>query len=103
MEELESKIIELSKEFNSKKIKKIEVEDNPLKGIKFCITGSFSQNRDELKKALEAKGAKFVSGVSKNIDVLYCGEKAGSKLTKAQNLGIKIVKEEELLKLLEAK
>lgn len=97
------KIIELAKEFNFKKTEKVEIEDNPLKGIKFCITGSFSQSRDELKKSLEAKGAKFVSGVSKNIDVLYCGEKAGSKLTKAQNLGIKIVNEEELLKLLEVK
>lgn len=77
--------------------KKIEVVDNPLNGLKFCITGSFSQSRDVLKEKLEAKGAKFVSGVSKNIDVLFCGEKAGSKLTKAQNLGIKIIYENELM------
>jgi DNA ligase (NAD+) len=77
------------------------VVDNPLNGLKFCITGSFSQSRDVLKEKLEAKGAKFVSGVSKNIDVLFCGEKAGSKLTKAQSLGVKVVYEYELMKMLE--
>lgn len=74
--------------------------DNSLSGIKFCITGSFSQPRDELKKRLEAKGAKFVSSVSKNLDVLFAGDKAGSKLTKAQQLGIRIADEAELMKML---
>ena len=76
--------------------------DNSLNGLKFCITGSFSQPREELKKKLESKGAKFISSVSKNLDVLFAGEKAGSKLTKAQQLGVKISNEEELMKLLEA-
>ena len=75
--------------------------DNSLNGIKFCITGSFSQPRDELKKHLEAKGAKFVSSVSKNLDVLFCGAKAGNKLTKAQQLGIRVAGEDELMKMLE--
>lgn len=74
--------------------------DNSLNGLKFCITGSFSQPRDELKKRLEAKGAKFVSSVSKNLDVLFAGDKSGSKLTKAQQLGIKIADEAELIKML---
>ena len=77
-----------------------EVVDNPLNGVKFCITGSFSQSRDKLKEQLEAKGAKFVSSVSKNLDVLYCGDKAGSKLTKAQSLGVRVVYEDELIQLL---
>jgi DNA ligase (NAD+) len=51
-----------------------------------------------LKQKLESKGAKFVSGVSKNLDVLYCGDKAGSKLTKAQGLGVRIAYEDELMK-----
>ena len=79
---------------------KVEVKDNPLNGIKFCITGSFSQSRDKLREQLEDKGAKFVSGVSKNLDILFCGEKAGSKLTKAQNLGVRVAYEDELMKLL---
>ena len=75
--------------------------DSSLSGLKFCITGSFPQPRDELKKRLEAKGAKFVSSVSKNLDVLFCGDKAGSKLTKAQQLGVRVAGEDELMKMLE--
>lgn len=74
--------------------------DNSLDGLKFCITGSFSQSRDELKKQLEAKGAKFVSSVSKNLDVLFAGDKAGSKLTKAQQLDVKVMNEDELMNML---
>ena len=74
--------------------------DNSLDGLKFCITGSFSQSRDRLKKALEDRGAKFIGSVSKNIDILFAGEKAGSKLTKAQQLGIKVANEEELMNIL---
>ena len=77
------------------------IVDNPLNGLKFCITGSFSQSRDALKEKLEAKGAKFVSSVSKSLDVLFCGDKAGSKLTKAQNVGVKVAYEDELMKMLE--
>lgn len=74
--------------------------DNSLSGLKFCITGMFSQSRDELKAILESKGAKFISSVSKNLDVLFIGDKAGSKLAKAQQLGIKIADENELMKIL---
>ena len=74
--------------------------DNSLENLKFCITGSFSQSRDSLRKALEDRGAKFVSSVSKNLDVLFAGEKAGSKLTKAQQLGVRVANEEELMKML---
>lgn len=74
--------------------------DNSLDGLKFCITGSFSQSRDGLKKQLEDRGAKFVSSVSKNLDILFTGDKAGSKLTKAQQLGVKVANEEELIKML---
>ena len=75
-------------------------KDDSLSGLKFCITGSFSQSRDGLKKALEDRGAKFISSVSKNLDVLFAGEKAGSKLTKAQQLGVRVANEEELMNML---
>ena len=91
-------IYSLSKEMNF--IVKEEATDNSLEGLKFCITGSFSQSRDGLKKQLEDKGAKFVSSVSKNLDVLFAGEKAGSKLAKAQQLGVKVANEDELMKML---
>lgn len=74
--------------------------DSSLSGLKFCITGSFSQPRDKLKKCLEAKGAKFVSYVSKNLDVLFVGDKAGSKLTKAQSLGVRVAYEDELMNMI---
>lgn len=91
-------INELALEMRFIKHESKEVVDNPLNGIKFCITGSFSQSRDILKQRLEEKGAKFVSSVSKNLDVLYCGDKAGSKLTKAQSLGVRVAYEDELMK-----
>ena len=92
-------VYSLSKEINF--VLPEEHSNKSLEGLKFCITGSFSQPRDSLKKALEERGAKFVSSISKNLDVLFAGEKAGSKLTKAQQLGIKIANENELMKILE--
>ena len=74
--------------------------DTTLNGLKFCISGTFSQSRDVLKQKLEAKGAKFVSSVSKNLDVLFAGAKAGSKLAKARQLGVKVADEDELMKML---
>ena len=90
---------ELAKEMNF--IVEEKSTDNSLDGLKFCITGSFSQSRDELKKQLESKGAKFISSVSKNLDILFAGEKAGSKITKAQQLGVRVADENELMKMLE--
>lgn len=91
-------IDELAKEMNF--VVPEKSNDNSLEGLKFCITGSFSRSRDDYKKALEARGAKFVSSVSKNLDVLFAGDKAGSKLAKAQSLGVKVSYENELIKLI---
>jgi DNA ligase (NAD+) len=93
-----SEIRELAKEMNF--IVEEKSTDNSLDGIKFCITGSFSQPRDGLKKQLESRGAKFISSVSKNLDILFAGEKAGSKLTKAQQLGVRVANEDELMEML---
>lgn len=65
------------------------------------ITGTFeSFGRDELSSLLREKGAKVTSSVSKNTDMVLCGEKAGSKLDKAKALGVRVVLEDELLSLL---
>ncbi|MDD3144576.1 MAG: NAD-dependent DNA ligase LigA [Candidatus Gracilibacteria bacterium] len=57
-----------------------------------CITGSFEGfSRDELAKKLEEVGGKFITSVSKNTDFLLAGEKAGSKLEKANSLGVKVI------------
>ena len=73
--------------------------DSPVSGKKFCITGSFSESRDILKGKLEAKGGIWVGGVSKKLDILFCGEKAGSKLDKAKECGVKIIFEPELMEI----
>ena len=92
---------ELSLEMNFILPEEYHSGDASLRGLKFCITGSFSQSRDILKKQLENRGAKFVSSVSKNLDILFAGDNAGSKLTKAHQLGVRVADEEELIKLLE--
>jgi DNA ligase (NAD+) len=62
-----------------------------------CITGTFeSFTRDELKQKIESEGGIVVSQISSNTDILLVGAKAGSKLQKAQSLGIKIITEKEL-------
>lgn len=76
--------------------------DSPFSGKTVVITGSFEAfGRDALKKKLEALGAKVTGSVSKKTDLVIAGEKAGSKLDKAQELGIDILSDEaELLRLL---
>ena len=66
----------------------------------FCITGTFAESREVLKKKIEALGGIFVSSVSKNTDILFVGDKAGSKLDKAEKLGVTIYNEEELMEIL---
>lgn len=66
------------------------------------LTGTLVHfKRDELKELLEAKMANVINSVSKKTDFIIAGEKAGSKLTKAKELNITILSEEELIKYLE--
>ena len=66
------------------------------------VTGTLERyKRDEIKELLDNLGANVVSSVSKKLDFLIVGTDPGSKLEKAQNLGIRIIYEEELLSLLE--
>ena len=68
---------------------------NKLDGYTFVITGTLpSLSRDEASALIKSNGGKVTSSVSKKTDFLLCGEDAGSKLTKAQALGIKIIDEE---------
>ena len=84
---------------------KPEVPDNSeqgdsLKGLSFVLTGTLSRPRGEIKKELESLGARVSSAVSKKTDYLVAGESAGSKLDKAESLGVKVINEEELAALL---
>jgi len=76
-------------------------ESLPLAGQTFVITGTLhSMTRDEAKAKLLALGANVSESVSKKTSCLVAGEKAGSKLAKAQTLGVKIFSEAEFLHLL---
>ena len=71
-------------------------QDSKFSGKTFVITGTLSKAREEYKELLESLGAKVSGSISKKTDFLLCGENAGSKLAKAQELGIKIVSEAEI-------
>jgi DNA ligase (NAD+) len=77
--------------------------DSPFAGKTIVLTGSLSQmSRDDAKAALLALGAKVAGSVSKKTDLVIAGEAAGSKLAKAQELGIEVIDEAEMIRLLGA-
>ncbi len=74
----------------------------PLAGMTFVLTGTLSTlKRDQAQSMIEAAGGKVAGSVSKKTSYLVAGEEAGSKLAKAEELGIPILDEPGLLKLLE--
>ncbi|NIZ06320.1 NAD-dependent DNA ligase LigA [Pseudoalteromonas sp. HF66] len=73
----------------------------PLAGLTYVLTGTLSElNRNDAKARLQTLGAKVSGSVSAKTDALIAGEKAGSKLTKAQDLGIDVLTEADLIALL---
>jgi len=75
--------------------------DSIFSGKTICITGSFEMgSREDIQKRIEALGGKFTGSVSKKTDILLAGEKCGSKLEKAQQCGVRIINEPELVGLL---
>lgn len=79
---------------------KEEVIDSAFSGKTVVLTGAMSHSRDEVKNILERLGAKVSSSVSKKTDYVIYGEDAGSKLSKAMELGVKTLSEVELEKML---
>lgn len=79
-----------------------ELAESPFFGKTVVLTGTLStMTRDEAAKLLEARGAKVSGSVSKKTDFVVAGENAGSKLTKAQELGIAVIDDEtELARML---
>lgn len=75
-------------------------ESGPLAGKTLVVTGTLTKyTRDEIEGLIAQHGGRAASSVSKNTDYLVAGAKAGSKLTKAQELGVKVLSEEEFEKL----
>ncbi len=74
-----------------------------LSGLTLVITGTLpSMGRTQMEELVKKYGGKVSGSVSKNTDYLIAGENAGSKLIKAQQLGVKVLSEDELLEMLES-
>lgn len=82
--------------------KKKEMGQDILKGAKFVVTGTLpSLKRDEVKELIEKNGGSVTGSVSKKTDYVLAGENPGSKYDKAVELGVKIITEEEFLKMID--
>ena len=75
-------------------------KSDELLGKTFVLTGTLTgMTRDEASDMIKARGGKVSSSVSSKTDYVLAGEAAGSKLTKAQNLGVKIIDKEAFLEM----
>ena len=93
-------VLELSRQLHiSPELKSKSV--GHLNGSTFCITGTLTIPRKEIMFLIKSNGGKVVTSVSKNLTYLISGESSGSKLESAKNLGVTIITEDELVKLLE--
>jgi len=90
------KVLKLFKVVQPTVEEKKEIEENPFKGKTVVLTGTMSESRRKIKERLEGLGAKVSGSVSKKTDYVIYGEDAGSKLTKAESLGVKTLTEEKM-------
>ena len=80
----------------------LEFSDHPLFGKKMLFTGTLSQmTREQAAAKAKLCGANIVTSISKKTDILVAGSDPGSKVVKAQNLGVTIIDEQEFIKILE--
>jgi DNA ligase (NAD+) len=79
----------------------ITVSSGKFEGMTFCITGTLTQPRKVIQLMVKAAGGKVVGSISSKLDVLIAGENAGTKLAKAESLGITVWGEELLNQALE--
>ena len=78
-----------------------QVTNDLVSGKTFVLTGTLpTMGREEAKALLLAQGAKVAGSVSKKTSYVVAGAEAGSKLEKAQSLGVAVIDEEQMLKLL---
>ena len=91
-------IIERLKSYGVNVFYEKKQKDNRFEGKTFVLTGTLpTLKRAEAKEIIESYGGKASGSVSKKTDYVLAGDEAGSKLTKAENLGIKIISEDEFL------
>jgi len=77
--------------------------ERPLEGLTFVLTGTLSRPREKVAGVLEEAGARVADSVSRRTSFVVAGAEAGSKLAKARELGVKVLDEKGLGKLLAKK
>ena len=78
-----------------------DVKSDKLAGLTFVITGTLpDMTRDEAKTLIEQNGGKCSGAVSKKTSYVLAGEEAGSKLTKAQQLGVTVISQQQLIEMI---
>lgn len=100
-EERNVKMIEELKELGVNPVSKVKPKSNKLAGKTFVLTGTLqNMTRDEASAIIKSHGGKTSSSVSKKTSYVLAGENAGSKLDKAQNLGVIILTEDDFLEMI---
>lgn len=94
------KIEELIELIHPKSPEKKEVQNSPLAGKTVVLTGAMSKPRGEIKELLESLGAHVTNSVSKKTDYVFYGKDPGSKYEKAKKLGVPLLSEEEMWKMI---
>src|SRR5205823_12522445 len=90
----------LQKHPELEKAPSVDLSSGPLAGKSFVLTGTLPNlKREEAAAKIEAAGGKVSGSVSKKTDYVVAGEEAGSKLEKAQKLGVKVIDEAELVRM----
>lgn len=91
----------LGVEISNPEFEQADLENRPLEGLTFVITGTMPKSRKDVAELIEKAGGHASGSVSKNTDYLVAGESPGSKLGKARYLGVKTISYDQLIKMLD--
>lgn len=96
-----TELIERLKSYGVNTVYQSDVKSDKLAGLTFVITGTLpDMTRDEAKTRIEQNGGKCSGSVSKKTSYVLAGEEAGSKLTKAQQLGVTVISQQQLIEMI---
>lgn len=96
-----TELIERLKSYGVNTVYQSNVKSDKLAGLTFVITGTLpDMTRDEAKTLIEQNGGKCSGSVSKKTSYVLAGEEAGSKLTKAQQLGVTVISQQQLIEMI---